>query len=47
LEAVHQVSFGISRKIGTVVEQALTYAIFDPKRTVTPGMVIKVKNLED
>jgi len=46
LEAVHQVSFGIPRKIGTVVEQALTYAMFDQKRTVTTEMVLKVKNLE-
>jgi len=46
LEAVHQVSFGIPRKIGTVVEQALTYAMFDQKRTVSAEMVLKVKNLE-
>jgi len=46
IEAVHQVSFGIPRKIGTVVEQALTYAMFDQKRTVSPEMVLKVKNLE-
>src|SRR3990172_8636286 len=46
LEAVHQVSFGIPRKIGTVVEQALTYAMFDQKRTVTAEMVIKVKTLD-
>jgi general secretion pathway protein A len=46
LEAVHQVTFGIPRKIGTVVEQALTYALFDQKRTVTPEMVLKVKTLE-
>ena len=46
IEAVHQVSFGIPRKIGIVVEQALTYAMFDQKRTVTPEMVLKIKNLE-
>ncbi len=46
LEAVHQVSFGIPRKIGTVVEQALTYAMFDQKRTVNAEVVLKVKNLE-
>jgi hypothetical protein len=28
------------------VEQALTYAMFDQKRTVTPEMVLKIKNLE-
>jgi type II secretory pathway predicted ATPase ExeA len=46
LEAVHQVSFGIPRKIGTVIEQALTYAMFDQKRTVTAEMVLKIKSLE-
>jgi len=28
------------------VEQALTFAMFDHKRSVTPEMVLKVKNLE-
>jgi type II secretory pathway predicted ATPase ExeA len=46
LEAVHQVSFGIPRRIGAVTEQALTYAMFDGKRTVTAEMVLKVKSLE-
>ncbi len=46
LDAVHQVSFGIPRKIGTLVEQALTYAMFDHKRIVTADMVLKVKNFE-
>jgi general secretion pathway protein A len=46
LEAVHQVSFGIPRRIGTLVEQALTFAMFDHKRTVSPEMVLQVKNLE-
>jgi general secretion pathway protein A len=46
LKAVHDTSFGIPRRIGTVVEQALTYAMFDHKRSVTPEMVLKVKNLE-
>ncbi len=46
MEAVHQVSFGIPRKIGAVTEQALTYAMFDQKRTVSADMVLKVKNLE-
>lgn len=46
LEAVHEASFGIPRKIGAVVEQALTYALFDQKRSVTAEMVLKVKNLE-
>lgn len=46
LEAVHEISFGIPRKIGTVIEQALTYAMFDQKRNVTAEMVLKVKSLE-
>jgi general secretion pathway protein A len=46
LRAVHEVSFGIPRKIGAVTEAALTYALFAEKRTVTADMVLKVKNLE-
>jgi len=46
LEAVHEVSFGIPRKIGAITEQALTYAMFDQKQTVTADMVLKVKSLE-
>lgn len=46
LEAVHELSFGIPRKIGSITEQALTYAMFDQKRTVSPEMVLKVKTLE-
>jgi type II secretory pathway predicted ATPase ExeA len=45
-EAVHEVSFGIPRKIGAVTEQALTYAMFDHKRTLTAEMVLKVKSLQ-
>jgi general secretion pathway protein A len=46
LEAVHEVSFGIPRKIGAITEAALTYAMFDQKRTVTADMVLKVKSLQ-
>ncbi len=46
LEAVHEISFGIPRKIGAVTEQALTYAMFDHKRTVSPEIVLKVKSLQ-
>ncbi|MDH3878108.1 MAG: AAA family ATPase [Desulfobacterales bacterium] len=46
IEAVHEISFGIPRKIGTITEQALTYAMFDHKRNVTADMVLKVKKLE-
>jgi type II secretory pathway predicted ATPase ExeA len=47
IEAVHEVSFGIPRKIGTITEQALTYAMFDHKRTVSPEIVLKVKRLQE
>jgi len=46
MDAVYELSFGIPRKIGTITEQALTYAMFDQKRTVSPEMVLKVKTLE-
>jgi type II secretory pathway predicted ATPase ExeA len=46
LEAVHEISFGIPRKIGAITEQALTYAMFDHKRTLTADMVLKVKSLQ-
>ena len=46
IEAVYEISFGIPRKIGTITEQAMTYAMFDHKKNVTADMVLKVKNLE-
>jgi len=46
LAAVHELSFGIPRKIGAITEAALTYAMFDHKRSVTPQMLLKVKSLE-
>ena len=46
LDAVHELSFGIPRKIGAITEAALTYAMFDHKRSVTPEMLLKVKTLE-
>jgi general secretion pathway protein A len=46
IQAVHELSFGIPRKIGAITEAALTYAMFDQKRTVTADMVLKVKTLE-
>jgi type II secretory pathway predicted ATPase ExeA len=46
IDAIHELSFGIPRKIGAITEAALTYAMFDQKRTVTADMVLKVKNLE-
>lgn len=46
IEAVHELSFGIPRKIGSITEQALTYAMFDQKRSVTADMVLKVNTLK-
>ena len=46
IEAVYEISFGIPRKIGTITEQAMTYAMFDHKQNVTADMVLKVENLE-
>ena len=46
VDAVHELSYGIPRKIGAITEQALTYAMFDNKRNVTADMVLKVKSLE-
>jgi len=46
MEAVHEVSFGIPRRIGAITEQAMTYALFAKKRTVSSDMVLKVKSLE-
>jgi general secretion pathway protein A len=39
MDAVFELSFGIPRKIGAITEQALTYAMFDNKRTVTADMI--------
>jgi general secretion pathway protein A len=46
LNAVHDLSFGIPRKISAITEAALTYAMFDQKRTVSAEIVLKVKSLE-
>jgi type II secretory pathway predicted ATPase ExeA len=46
LNAIHEISFGIPRKIGAITEAALTYAMFDQKRTVSAETVLKVKNLQ-
>lgn len=43
IAALHESTFGIPRKIGSAAEQALTYAMFDDKRTVDADMVLKVK----
>ena len=39
--AVYDLSFGIPRRIGTIVTEALTYAMFDQKRAVSAEMVLK------
>jgi len=44
MDAVHELSFGIPRRIGSIVSQALTYAMFDQKRTVTAEMVLKANS---
>jgi len=47
IDAVFQLSFGIPRKIGTITEQALTYAMFDGKHTVSSDLLIKLKQLQN
>ena len=47
MDAVFELSFGIPRKIGSITEQALTYAMFDGKRTVSADMLIKLKRLQN
>ena len=44
LGALHDVSFGIPRRIGSLAEQALMYAMFADKRSVDADMVLKVKS---
>ena len=43
LAAIHEVTYGIPRRIGAVCEQALTYAMFADRRTVDADVVLKVK----
>jgi len=47
MDAIFELSFGIPRKIGSITEQALTYAMFDGKRTVSADMLIKLKRLQN
>jgi len=44
LGALYEVSYGIPRRIGTIAEQALTYAMFADKHHVDADMVLKVKS---
>ncbi len=39
--AVYDLSFGIPRRIGAIVNEALTYAMFDQKRSVSAEMLLK------
>lgn len=43
IAALHDVGFGLPRKIGTIALQAMLYAMFSNKRTVDADMVLKVK----
>jgi len=43
LAALYDATFGIPRRIGSVAEQALTYAMFADKHTVDADMVLKTK----
>ena len=44
ISAIHEMSFGIPRKIGNIAVQGLTYAMFDQKRSVSPEMILKIGN---
>ena len=43
LAALHEASFGIPRRIGSIAEQALTYAMFADQRSVDADTVLRVK----
>ena len=43
LGAMHDLTFGIPRRIGAMASQAMLYAMFDNKRTVDADMVLRVK----
>ena len=43
LSAIHELTFGIPRPIGSMASQGMLYAIFKNKRTVDADMVLKVK----
>jgi general secretion pathway protein A len=42
LSAMHELTYGIPRRIGNMASQAMLYAMFDDKRTVDADMVLKV-----
>jgi len=41
LAAIHELAFGIPRRIGALAQQALHYAMFAEKRTVDADTVVK------
>ena len=41
--ALHELSFGIPRRIGNIAVQGMLYAMYDDKRTVDADTVLKVK----
>ncbi len=43
LDALHGVTYGIPRKIGSIAEQAMTHAMFTSKRVVSADVVLRVK----
>lgn len=43
LAALHEVAFGIPRRIGAVAHQALTYAMFSERKTVDADVVLKIR----
>jgi general secretion pathway protein A len=43
LAALHEITFGIPRRIGTVANQALTYAMFSERKTVDADMLLKIR----
>jgi len=41
--AIHEISYGIPRLIGSICEESLTYAMFADKKTVDADMLLKIK----
>ncbi len=44
LKALHELSYGIPRRVGTVAEQALNYAAFADQRTIDADTVLKANS---
>jgi general secretion pathway protein A len=44
IHALHEVSYGIPRRIGNAATQGLTYAMFSDKRSVSADMMLKLKS---